>query len=457
MKIIRALILIILVANLNISCADCKISALKSKISQSDEPYYIYPLLPSAKDKEFYKSKPSLGQVYQWDNSPIGDRQPLLLIHGGAGEGKFAFNWEKFIRSTDKKFNSIFKIYLYRYDTKARIRDLTPRLEQSIRRLYRREGYRTISILCLSMGGNVIQASMTDPVVASLVNCILAMGSPFHGSPLFSQDWFKYSLNASPVRGFNNIGYKLYFMGHPNYQQDLKWDNMDSLIPDIGKFKAKMPLGPKGDLRVVTETNQTLKAINVDDLNVKDKFITYAGYIYNPYLVPKPFRKLAFIISLPYYILTVRLPLMIGNSNAALRYLNREMSNIKVNRQSANIKDVRQSYALNDGITPVNSAIYISNDGLKNYPLTSQKSLKHVYPYIDVRLSRVFKNVGHTSFLSGRPIRGNYFVFDQLHKNEGHHSIFKWIQLDLSNNAKNYFVYDLSEAPQENDYSFMTR
>ncbi len=443
--LIKVLVLCVLVLGYSSSAwAIFSVSTHKNQAKANVEPYYIYPLLPKAKDKKFYKSKANLGQVYQWDNTPIGLRTPLLLIHGGSGEVKYAFRWDRFIKHTDRTFNQHYKIYLYRYDSKARIRDLSPRLEQSIRRLYRREGNRTIAVMCLSMGGNLIQASLTDPIVASLVDVVLAMGSPFHGSPLFSPDWFQYSLNATPLcppaRSFNAIGYKLYFKEHLNYQQDLKWDNMDSLIPDIGKFKALVPLGPKGDLRVTTEANQSLKAINVDNLNVKDKFITYAGYIPNSYLKPAPIRKIEDIITWPYHIIMVRVPILFGDTNSVLKFLNSEMANVKVNKKASHIKGVRQSYALNDGITPVSSAIYISNDGLRKNIITDEKSLMNVYPYIDVRVARVFKNVGHVSFLEGRPLRGNYFILDTLHKNDGRHSLFKWMQLDLLHNAKYYFT-----------------
>ena len=419
------------------------INVHKTRSSQNNLAYYNYPLLPKAKDKKFYRQAANLGQVYQWDNTPIGNRNPLLLIHGGSGEGKYAFRWDRFINHTNADFNRHYKIYLYRYNSKARIRDLTPRLQQSLRRLYRRYGNKTIAVMCLSMGGNLIQAALTDSIVAALVDVVLSMGSPFHGSPLFSSDWFQYSLNDTPLcppaKTLNAIGYKIYFKDHPNYLQDLKWDNMDSLIPDVGKFKAKVPLGPKGDLRVVSEANQTLKAINVESLVCKDKFITYAGYISNSYLRAKGIRIIENIITWPYHILMVRIPLLFGNTNSALKYLNSEMANVKVNNQASYINGIKQSYALNDGITPVSSAIYISNDGLKNCPLINEKALLKLNPYIDVRIARVFKNVGHVSFLEGNPIHGNKFVLDCLHKNQGHHTLFKWMQIDLMTNIKYYF------------------
>jgi len=63
------------------------------------------------------------------------------------------------------------------------------------------------------------------------------MATPFHGSPLFSPDWLQYSLYRghylATVRLLDSLDYNVYFHSHKNYQEDLKWDNSDGMLPTV--------------------------------------------------------------------------------------------------------------------------------------------------------------------------------------------------------------------------------
>src|SRR5438094_5191553 len=96
-----------------------------------------------------------------------------------------------------------------------------------------------------------------------------------------------YSLDSSRLipfaRTLHWLDYRLYFSRHMNYLTDLKWDNLDGLIPTVGAFHGRTRLAPKGRLSPATDANPKLAEINRSGIVNKNKLIAYAGYLSNPY------------------------------------------------------------------------------------------------------------------------------------------------------------------------------
>ncbi len=399
-----------------------------------------YPLPISGKElKENFQGS----KIYQYDNSPIGLRQPILFVHGGGGEHQELFRWDKLIPylTQNQNFQKKYKVYLIRYDSKLLLSQIMPEIKEVIIKLYDNTGKKPLRLVALSMGGNVAQRLLANTQVDHMIAQVFAMGSPFHGSPLFCSDWFSYSLykrhHLAAVKVLDNVEYKEYFKFHKNYQTDLGWDDDDNAMPITSSFHSNLPLGPKGVLNR-KEANNGLSAIVNEDALDKQKIITYAGYLINPYIINTPNKGILHKIRIGLYQFKTFLIAQTANELAALKLLNMEIAQMVANnpndqQQSKSKVNKGYEYGLNDGITPVSSAIFLPPHALKSYPLVNESELIHVSKVTDVKVARVFRNINHVTFVDGPPKHGTKYLVDELHPNEPKQTIFNWILNELLN------------------------
>ncbi len=396
-----------------------------------------FPIIPRRR----IRSNATTAQIFQLDGTPVNGRRVLLLVHGGGAEKRPYFRWKKVLKAlnADPEIPGRFKIYLYRYNTDARLTETAPAFQKDILRLKAATGVNEVSLMCLSMGGNLVQRALMDPAVDAAVDLVFAMCCPFHGSPLFSSAWFQYSLDSTPLmpwaRPIHNLDYLLYFSRHKTLQQDLRWDNFDDLIPRVGRFK-EGGLGPRGDLTPGTMDNPELAAINASGRINKTKFVTYGGYLVNIYIMPPWRRRLEKTILAPYRYVTVKLPVQLGREHPALRMLNKELSNMAINPDAPIYGPPSpHSFVLNDGITPVSSALYLSPELIKENPMLLEADLPALHGATDVHLARVFRNLDHISFLDGRPPNKVPWpkVSDMIHPEDGKKRLFDFLVDDLKN------------------------
>jgi hypothetical protein len=163
------------------------------------------------------KSIPSTFEVYQYDSSPLGGRAPLLLIHGLEGEEHPFFRWQQLAQylSRDQAFQKRYKIYLARYNTRLSLENMTESFNLALRDLPRAD---RLTIVTVSMSGELVRNAMRDPAVDQSISRVLTMGAFFRGSPLFCQDWMSETIRkrhlSPPCRFYRSLGYKLYFDRH---------------------------------------------------------------------------------------------------------------------------------------------------------------------------------------------------------------------------------------------------
>lgn len=399
------------------------------------------PAYPVLGVRQRLKHKPDTAVTYQLDSSPPAGRTPLLLVHGLRGEYRELFRWDQVIKRllASPQFTERFKIYLLRYDSTASLPDIIPQFKRELLQLKDVSGDQKITVLALSMGGNIVEESMLDKVIDDAIRLVFTMGTPFHGSPLFSSDWYLYSLykNLSLpwTRVDHNLAYRLYFQRNPSLLKDLKWDNSDGYIPATGPFRSLLPLGPKGDLTIAREANERLQRLNLHESVDKSKFITYAGYLLNPYQLPTLRRQVETTVLAPYTILAVQFPAHLAREHPVLKMLNREISRILPARGIDPLpENWPHVYGLNDGITPVNSAIFLSARTLKSNPICREEDVAHLRGETDVKLARVFRNIDHLTFIDGyRPGVSSSLLRDELNPQDGYRQIFDWILSDLLN------------------------
>lgn len=396
-----------------------------------------YPLPPN---KKSLKRAPKTVELYQHDKVPLGSRKPLLMVHGLRGEFQQGFRWNKVADyfSKDPQFNKNFKIYYARYNTYTELATVKPHFKAAVKELCQSTGAKQIEVMALSLGGCLVQDSMEDPEVHQMVRQVFTLGTPFHGSPLFCFDWFRYSIiktHSMPwVQGDLCLSYKLYFSRHPNLLADLRWDNSDLAVPQVGRFSTWFPFHIAGDVTVEGMSNPRLFNINERLKLDKQKFICYGGYLLTPYVTPHRSNRFWKTVRWPWWFATCTVPYHLGFEHPVLRALNYEMGRMVVagNGPKQAIQMGSARYGLNDGITPLVSALFLPSSELAKIPISGEQDLSHIRRATDVRKARAFREIDHITFIDGYRPRGySKELRDELAPAEPERNIFEWMLTDL--------------------------
>lgn len=392
-----------------------------------------YPLVPTGRA---LKKKPETVTIYEYDDRPLDERSPVLFVHGLKGEYWPTFRFKKVIKklASEHSFADKYKIYLIRYDTTAYLDTVLPQFKEAVNSLHNSTN-KPITIVALSMGGNLAYESMLDNNIDPKIKLIMALGTPFHGSPLFSLDWMQYSmyekLSFPWTRIDHSLAYRLYFARHRNLLSDFRWDNADEAIPDAGKFRSKLPLGPRGNLTLEQAVNSRLVKVNSQPAN-KKKVIAYGGYLVNRYMLPNAERYVESTIMYPYMVLTVKLPAHLAREHPVLKMLNHEIATVRTTAKSRMRAGTPFVYKLNDGITPIASALFLPNELCCAEGISKESDIAKLKERIDTGLARVFRNVDHLSFIDGyRPLRASKLIRDELHPEQKARPILDWLVSDL--------------------------
>ncbi|MGQ9632571.1 MAG: esterase/lipase family protein [bacterium] len=163
----------------------------------------ISTIVDSSEGKSYPRHPP---QLIPEDDLPLGQRTPLILIHGCGSEGWSPAEikrrkadkqrWLPLLQffKYDSEFNSTFKVYRFVYDSRMGIPENAHLLDQSIDNS-ELKGERLI-ILAHSMGGLIARYLISQREEDVLL--LITLGTPHHGSPLANPSWVRYSLRRSP-------------------------------------------------------------------------------------------------------------------------------------------------------------------------------------------------------------------------------------------------------------------
>jgi hypothetical protein len=383
------------------------------------------------------KKKPLNTEIYQWDDKPLGDRSPFLFVHGLRGEYYKQFRWAKVVNKfvSNPQFNRRYKVYTVRWDTTARMEKVVPQFRQAVSHLYESTGQKPITILALSIGGNLVYESVLDKNIDRDVRQILTLGTPFHGSPLFNDQWLQYSVYknmAMPLtRVDHSIDFKVYFHRNPCLQKDFFWDDADHAIPERGRFFSYVPFGPSGYLHVEEQTNVRLRAINEQNFD-KKKLITYSCYLISPYMNTSGKRFVETTLMFPWVLFSMKIPAHFGREHPVLKFLNRSIGSIVSEQEAVKKAQTPYLYQLNDGIAPLISALFIPDKILANESLCKESDIPRLQQATDVKLARTFRNADHLTFIDGyRPFLAPKKLRDELHPDEPGKEVFDWMLDDI--------------------------
>lgn len=419
---------------------------LEGKVGQAHQKFSLPPTGRTLKRKSTH------AELFEYDTSPLGNRQPFLFVHGLRGEFYPTFRWTKVARAftKDSAFNKAYKVYFLRYSTIVPLSKTVPEFRQSIAQLAAECEQRPIGIMALSMGGNLVQEGILDKETNQAIKFVMTLGTPFHGSPLFTRNWVQYSIYknfAMPwTRVDHSLAFRMYFHHNPNLEKDLPWDNADGAIPNVGKFDSILPLGPTGVLTPENSTNTFLADVNQQHFD-KKKFITYSGYLNNPYMQSELLRVTKTTILAPYTLLSMKLPAHLAREHAVLKMLNCVIGSVVSSKAAISEAKTPFLYQLNDGITPVTSALFLPEDAFKKAALANEAKLPTLKEIADVRVARVFKNIDHLSFIDGvRPAHGSELLKDELNPEASSKRMFQWMLTDIMDFDKSAVVNAAASA-----------
>jgi hypothetical protein len=426
-----------LFAPVSVAATDPVKAPYTGAVTVSGEP--AWPMPPSVK---LLKKRPHGVEVYQYDNSPIGNRQPLVMVHGLLGEYWDCFRWKKLVShlQSDPEFSKRFKVVFLRYDSKLPLNDVVPAFKKAALEVSNAFHGQPLNMVALSMGGNLLPFSMTDAKFDERIKSVMTMGTPFHGSPLFTSNWMEYSMlrhYRSPISRLDTaLPYRLYFNRHKNLLSDLHWDNSDAMIPDVGDFRYFFPVAARGTLSPSSTANTAVAKLNESLAVDKSKFTVYGGYLMNEFAMTKGPNEFASILKIPYRFTFTLVPEHFGREHPVLRALNQHIARAIVSSpQDLKAEGVRFAYGLNDGIAPITSTLFLPNSALAGLAPTDANAAS-LAKLVDVKRARLFRNIDHLTFIDDyHPLRASAELRDQFAPDLPARGIFDWIKGDLMETA----------------------
>lgn len=427
-----------------------------SGIAIAQSPQRLRDYIPQVKGRQ----AGSLNHLYQFDNDPLGDRLPVILVPGRIEEFQRNGWWMKVYHQAHNHdwFRKRHKLYVFVYDSTERIPVHASHFRHELLAYFGDFAQRPdkLVLVTYSLGGSITRQAMTTPELYPLVGTVFGIAVSYHGSPIFNTRWFEdhYTpLNGSPVRGWwDRTIFKAYMYKKDNLTEGLSWDGFDTswpIDPDtVRQGKAADPkrakalpsiLGPDG--------NPAYKDLPLTDV-FKQRLIVYAGYLTNPHTTDVttatgPFRqqaksnslarKATDLPKLPVQWLGMILPVYGDSVHSLLRYVGVQLSQLPMTRLSDSIlpiSPINKLFRYNDTVFPLSSCLYLPP---RKTPYT--EPLKDLLSLRDVRVTRVFENLDHmqlgeyheTVAAIWQPLRRA----DVLHPEAGQHSPIAWLLHDI--------------------------
>lgn len=416
MKLISILILCLLLSLHSSSIAQSSININPVHNTAIGDISSVSDLVPQFK----IKTIPSGLEVFQYDDSPLAHRHPIVLIHGLLGEFHPLFRWKELAQylCADPQFQRRYKIYFIRYDSNSSLKDASKNFAAAFCRLAPSGG---LSIVAISLSGTIVRNAMTDPKVAQSITHVLTLGSFYHGSPLFCADWMKSTIkkrHLSPLCELQRlIAYNLYFSKHKNLLVDYQWDDADRQRPE---GEPPVQINATG----VSIDSKLERAAHYEN---DRKFIVYAGFLHNRYF-PRTNGPVREFLTSPITFFGTTLPAHFGNEHSALRFLNCLVAGA-VPKGNKNVDVI---YSLNDGISPISSSLLIPDAFVSSIGVGDAQGLCNIRSHSTAKRPRLFENTDHLTFIERHRQKGlGDNVIDVLAPTEAAQPMFAWILGDL--------------------------
>lgn len=181
-------------------------------------------------DKQDNKFDFSSGQ--STSDTSIGDRIPIILVHGMSGDRKPATlnYWYWWVENNSEayfnagRYAGLFKVYRFVYDSSDHIGNNGQKLADFVNNECPELEDKQIIIMAHSMGGLVCRYAMNaDEAFRNKVLKLITLGTPHLGSPGANPTWAYYTLNS--WEWWDTLVYSTGFGGWSPGEYDLAWYN----------------------------------------------------------------------------------------------------------------------------------------------------------------------------------------------------------------------------------------
>jgi hypothetical protein len=367
------------------------------------------------------------------DNTPLAERYPLLLIHGINPQAKIRYGWIGFTNHVQNKatFNDRYKTYLFVFSPADSVAENSRKLQQAVRLFLETEHpAKPLRFAALSLGGMLVQNMMEDETIREHTDRIVAIGVPFHGTPLANPAWIRAQLKEapfySPMRMSNRLAYWLTGKKFPTFEQDFCWDNFDGSMPE--SLIAKGP------------------ACSQHTTAGEEKYIVYAGFFgvkpeerawlyqaLNPSATPDERREQGGRLGkhglFPFVQSSIAgLPLSAQPSIAGL-----PLSAQPEVRPETSAGFYPMTF-FNDGISPISSQLWLGRfvKGTPSNPVALFTEWQAVFEMSSTQKARLFEGLDHRDWLEGNTrVKDEGALLDLLHSDLSRRNIFDWLEYDL--------------------------
>ena len=391
----------------------------------------------------FARKMQHLNHLYQFDETPLAGRQPLIVVPGRSQEGQGNPWWKKLARAIKKQpaIQKQYKFYLFLYDSTEPLSVLSPEFGQELDYFTKHlpEDSPKLVIFSYSLGGLVARDTLIEnPELLAKVQTIFGMAVPYHGSLLFDKSWFdKFFQNPSPLRNLSDkMAYQAFMFGRDNLVQDMGWRNFDGSIPNIKVTKFWHKPAKEGSTPTESPIYLPLPKYRSADARVlefKKRLVIYTSYIENAYTKTRKKRKPLLastsdgLIHVPANLLGTVLPVYGYTVHGAMTYMNWQIANIPTYTPKASWAGLQHLYRFNDGVIPLSSTLYLPERSTPyNEPLGGFSA------NYDGCFARVFYDVDHVDLAHYRWPEGHLVTSDIFHAEAGERKPMAWLFYDLA-------------------------
>ena len=391
----------------------------------------------------FARKMQHLNHLYQFDETPLAGRQPLIVVPGRSQEGQGNPWWKKLARAIKKQpaIQKQYKFYLFLYDSTEPLSVLSPEFGQELDYFTKHlpEDSPKLVIFSYSLGGLVARDTLIEnPELLAKVQTVFGMAVPYHGSLLFDKSWFdKFFQNPSPLRNLSDkMAYQAFMFGRDNLVQDMGWRNFDGSIPNIKVTKFWHKPAKEGSTPTESPIYLPLPKYRSTDARVlefKKRLVIYTSYIENAYTKTRKKRKPLLastsdgLIHVPANLLGTVLPVYGYTVHGAMTYMNWQIANIPTYTPKASWAGLQHLYRFNDGVIPLSSTLYLPERSTPyNEPLGGFSA------NYDGCFARVFYDVDHVDLAHYRWPEGHLVTSDIFHAEAGERKPMAWLFYDLA-------------------------
>jgi hypothetical protein len=360
------------------------------------------------------------------DETALGKRIPLILIHGINPKPAQDYGWRGFLRATatNIKFQQQYKSYFFIYPTAASVSENGERLQQTLLAFKKQNpDSPSFRIVALSLGGLLAKVAMEHEHLRQTTDRVIGIGVPFHGSPLANPQWVRAVLaKRSPLnlmRLNHRLAYGITRRRFPHFEKDFHWDNFDGALPE-------------NMVSLTAPASKNEQAADVSGMPVEKgpEFHTYAAFFGQSQAEEQWLLKTLQLKAQPEPTKSKRHCLI--SRHVAFQLAQPCLASLPMSWPES--ESWLSMMRLNDGISPISSQLWLGRFVEGKGQIAQEALWQAIIGLRGSHAARLFEGLDHRDWLTGKTRYKNNDgrVADWFHPNEAPKTIFDWLLTDLS-------------------------